>query len=175
MTEKKQVKIMKASYMLQSKIGGGMIDDKTVQTAQKRMDEEGVDFAPMAQEFLAQLAEGIEKARQGAGDQQQLVRNMTGPVMQLKANAGMFKATLISNLANIMLNFLESIDSLDNDVIEIVNAHHKTLNLIISNKMEGEVKKYGAQFEKELKEACRRYFTKRGSSKESNSGGFFSS
>jgi hypothetical protein len=173
MTEKRKTRIMKASYMLQSKVGMGPVDEDAIKRSQEVMDGNSVDFGPMATEFLNELKEAVEKAKAGEDTPENLIKGMTGPVMQLKANAGMFKATLIGNLANIMLNFLESIDALDNDVIDIVNAHHTTLNLIISSSIEGDGGAYGAQFEKELKDACKRYFAKRGSDKAGNAAGFF--
>ena len=169
---KRKARIMKASYMLQAKIGMGPVDEKAVARSQEVMDKTAVDFGPMAKQFLEELSVAVANARKGDEDPEKLIKDMTNPVMQLKANAGMFKATLIGNLANIMMNFLESVDTLDTDVIEIVNAHHKTLNLIISSKIAGDGGAYGPQFEKELKDACRRYFAKRGGNKE-NAAGFF--
>jgi len=86
---------------------------------------------------------------------------MTQPVMELKANARMFKYGLVSSLANIMLGFLESIEKLDKDAIEIVSAHQKTLHAIISREMKGDGGEYGVLLEKELRDAIRRYFSKR--------------
>jgi hypothetical protein len=81
--------------------------------------------------------------------------------MELKANATIFHYSLIGNLASIMLSFLESITKLDEDAISIVQAHHSTLQAIVQNKMKGDGGKNGKTFEKELKQVCARYYSKK--------------
>ena len=161
MTNSEEPKVIKANYMLQAKVGSGPLDEKAVERCQEVMDNNTVDFAPLAMEFLDQLANGIEQAKSGDLTKDQAVEKMTQPVMQLKANATTFKYTLIGNLANVMLSFLEAVKELDNDVIAIVTAHHKTLSAIVIKKMQGDGGEYGKQMEAELKAACKRYFTKK--------------
>ena len=76
----------------------------------------------------------------------------------------MFNYGLIGSMSNIMLNFLETIESVDKDVLEIVAANQKTLQLILSNNMKGDGGEFGKELTMELKDACRRYFAKRASS-----------
>ena len=151
-------RVIKANYMLQAKIGSGPLDAKKVEACQKVMDENTVDFAPLAKQYLDKLADAIQKARSGEIDLDQAVAEMTQPVMELKANAAIFKYNLIGNLANVMLSFLEAVKQIDKTVIEIVDAHHKTLTAIVMKKMQGDGGKYGAQLEHELRDACKRYF-----------------
>ena len=161
MTEKKQPKVIKANYALQAKVGSGPLDTQKVEACQKVMDNNDVDFAPMAMDILNKLKPAIDDAKNGADDVQQSVEKMTQPVMELKANAALFRYDLIGNLANVMLSFLEAVKTLDNTAIEIVNAHHQTLSAIVLKKMQGDGGKYGKQLEQELKDACMRYFQKK--------------
>ena len=161
MQEAKKPRVIKANHTLQAKIGTGSLDAKRVEACQKVMDNNDVDFAPMATEILERLGKAIDDARAGKTELKQAVQDMTEPVMELKANAAVFRYDLIGNLANVMLSFLESIKTLDKTVIEIVNAHHKTLTAIIMKKMQGDGGEYGKQLEKELKDACLRYFQKK--------------
>lgn len=158
MEEKKQPRVIKANYMLQAKIGSGPLDEKVVARCQQVMDENDVDFAPLAKEFLDKLKTAIEQAKTGELSLEQSVQAMTQPVMELKANAAIFKYSLIGNLANVMLSFLEAIKKMDPTVIDIVDAHHKTLTAIVNNKMKGDGGATGKKLEQELKDACKRYF-----------------
>lgn len=158
MEEKKQPRVIKANYVLQAKIGSGPLDSKTVEKCQKVIDNNDVDFAPLAIQFLDTLKKAIEEARQGNVNLEESIQTMTQPVMELKANAKIFKYDLIGNLANVMLSFLEAIKTMDKNVIEIVDAHHKTLTAIVTNKMKGNGGVNGKQLEQELKDACKRYF-----------------
>ncbi len=161
MTNKKNVKVIKADKALQTRIGTGPLDEKAVERSQKVIDDNDVDFAPLALEYLGKLEEAIAHAQSGKLDMRTAVQEMTAPVMHLKANASTFKYNLIGNLANVMLRFMESIKELDADVIAIVSAHHQTLKAIILKKMSGNGGDVGRIMEEELKGACARYFSKK--------------
>jgi len=155
------VEIIKANKILQVKAGTGPLDERVVERCQRVMDENQVDFAPMAMEYLDELDGAIAKASKAEGTREEKVAGMTAPVMQPKANAATFKDDLIGILANVMLSFLEGVKELDDDVIVIVSAHHQTLSASVSNKRMGDAGVHGQQMEKELKGACQRYFSKR--------------
>ncbi|GJL85639.1 MAG: hypothetical protein DHS20C02_14140 [Micavibrio sp.] len=161
MKEPMKPKVIKADYTLQSKIGSGPLDERIVKRCQKVMDSNDVDFSPLAQEFLDKLDSAIKEAKSGKLSTEQAVEIMTQPVMQLKANAAIFRYELIGNLANVMLSFLEAITDLDDDVLAIVDAHQKTLSAIVIKKMSGTGGAPGKQLEDELKGACKRYFSKK--------------
>jgi hypothetical protein len=160
----KDKQIMKASRLLQAKIGRGAVDEKTILKSQKIIDNNDFDFVPMGEEFLQALDKALGEAKKAESPSAaNLLEELREPVMQLKANAAMFGYPLVSVLASIMLNFLESVKTLDRDVIEIVDAHRRTLEIIIRNKMQGEGGDYGVELQKELRNACRRYFAKQAS------------
>ena len=163
-TEK--ARVIKANLTLQSKVGTGTIEEEAIKKMEKTMEEAKVDFAPMATIFLNELAVAISQARTmneaTSNSTAAVIAAMTEPVMQIKANAAMFNYELVGNLANIVLNFLENIEGIDKTVIEIVDAHQKTLSIIVKSKMMGTGGDYGLKIEAELKDACKRYFSKRG-------------
>lgn len=160
-TPDENIKVHKANKVLQAKVGTGPIDEKTVEKCEEVMENNDVEFAPLAMEYLDKLKEAIEEIKAGKMERKEAVEAMTAPVMQLKANASTFKYNLIGNLANVMLSFLEGVKELDDDVIAIVGAHHQTLSAIVVKKMKGDGGAAGAQMEDELKGACKRYFAKR--------------
>ena len=153
-----ETRVIKASYILQSKVGAGPLDQEKVRESQRVIDTNRVDFVPLGLEFLDELEAILKQAKEEHMDPTELRELMTQPIMQLKANASMFKYDLIGDLANVMLSFLESIKEVDNDAHEIVEAHHKTLRAIITKRMSGNGGVHGQAFTNELKQACRRYF-----------------
>ena len=158
MSTEQKARVIKANYILQAKVGTGPLDARKVEACQRVMDNNDVDFAPLAQTYLNQLKITIEKVKTNDIELQQAIAEMTQPVMELKANAALFKYDLIGNLASVMLSFLEAVKSIDKTVIEIVDAHHKTLTAIILKKMKGDGGVHGKQLEMELRDACKRYF-----------------
>lgn len=155
------VKVHKADATLQAKVGTGPLDEKAVERCQKVMDNNDVDFTPLGMQFLDQLEEAIKNIDISKESKADDVQAMTAPVMQLKANAATFHYALIGNLANVMLSFLESIKTLDEDAVSIVTAHHQTLKVIVMKQMKGDGGEVGQQMQDELKGACQRYFAKR--------------
>jgi hypothetical protein len=155
-----QAKIIRATKDLQLKAGSGEIEARRIKRAEEVIESNTHDFVPTAQEFLERLENGINAARKGNSAEIDLIAGMTRPVMELKANAQMFKYDLVSILANVMLGFLEHIQSLDKDAIDIVEAHHKTLSLIIHKRMKGDNGSNGALLKMELEDAVQRYFIK---------------
>lgn len=162
-SSKNKSKTYKALHELKQRIGSGPLDMQAVERAQNSMDNNKIDFSPMGLEFLSNLEKSlntIEADLDGSKTEQQMKMLIT-PVMELKANATIFHYALVGNLANIMLNFLESINQLDKDALSIVRGHHDSLKLILSSKMTGDGGKDGQIMETELKDACARYYKKK--------------
>ncbi len=157
-TLKKSVKVIKADFLLKAKIGAVRFDDHAVSQCQSILDNNEIDFTPYAKEIFNELDIAITHAKNNTNERSESKKSLIVPVMKLKANAPMFQYDLIGNLANIMLNFLENIPSLDNHAIEIVSAHRKTLSLIIDRKIKGDGGEIGDNFGTELKSACNRYY-----------------
>ena len=157
-TASTDIKIIKADYTLQSKVGSGPLDERIVERCQDVMDNNNVDFAPMAEKLLDKLKENTEKLKSGSSSLEEGTQDLRATIMELKANAGTFKYELIGNLANIMLTFLEALRVADDNAIEIVNAHEKTLRMIVVRRMKGDGGQGGLALQKELKAACKRYF-----------------
>ena len=161
MTKKKTpVRIHKASKNLQLKAGTGSFTPDKILKANRIIEENTVDFTELADDFLMKLVDGIRKAKAGAGSQEEQLGNLIKPVMALKAHGKMFKYELVSSLADIVLGFLEHVKELDADVIDIVEAHHKTLSIIIKKGVTGNGGGSGPLLVAELKDACQRYYSK---------------
>ncbi len=146
--------------ILRQKIGRGGIEPLRIERADSFIDENPTDFGPYAFEFMARLDEIVKKAKSGKIKDKQAIDMLTQPIMELKANGGMFKYMLVTHIADIVLNFLENIDKLDDDVFEIIAAHQNALTVIVTNKLRGGGGKEGKALSDELDNACKRYYKK---------------
>jgi hypothetical protein len=160
---KEKTHIYKANTDLKQKVGSGTISPELIEKAQKGIEDNDVDFSPLGLQFLNELDEALIDVQKNlhADKFESQKQDLTQPVMELKANAAMFHFNLVGNLASIMLNFLETIDSLDTDALSIVRAHHDTLRGIISNNMRGDGGDKGKICIQELEGACARYYKKK--------------
>jgi len=147
---------------LKQKVGNGGISDEIIAKAQKLLEENTQDFEPLANMYLTALMNGIEMAKgfSAADDIEQIIANMLYPSMQLKANGGMFRYSLISKIADKLIQFLEVIDEPDIEAVEIVLAFHTTITAIIQAKITDDGGKNGDELMSALTSACMRYFEK---------------
>lgn len=160
-SQDKDVNIIKASRMLQAKVGSGDIDKERISKSQSVIESNKVDFAPLARQFLEELNAALLAVPESPSDIKAAIQPVIESVMQIKGNAAMFNYTLVGSLAGIVLNFLENLNTWDKDSYTIVEAHMKTLQVIINNGMKGDGGEYGTQLVTELRDACQRYFNKK--------------
>lgn len=156
-----KTKIIKANYRLQQKVGSGPLDPRAVLKSQQAIDNNTVDFAPIGLAILTKMQQAAELGKNPAVSAKDVKTAITAPVMELKAHAALFHYSLIGNLANVMLNFLEAIQEIDNDVLDIIRAHHDTLHMIIVREIRGGGGDSGRALIAELQQACDRYYHKK--------------
>lgn len=156
-TGKPTVKYHNPPNFLKVKVGEGGIDPYILQTAEDFINSNQVDFNPYAEKILARLAGAIETAKGRERTERDVIDTITAPIMELKANGAMFRYFLVSEIADVMLNFLENIAELNDDSFEIIGVHQKTLEVILKNRLQGDGGKEGQALAQELYDACNRY------------------
>lgn len=167
-----KVRFIKPPNTLKQKVGSGGIDEKLLDQAQEVIKTTSFDFTPTAEKFLKEAEKQTKQAQKHAKEAkakganfEKLREKMIAPMMQLKANGGMFRYQLVSDVADLAMQFLEAIDELNDDGFKVLIAHMNTINVIVSNRLEGDGGKQGYALVKELHQACKRYFSKHKKSK----------
>ena len=84
--------------------------------------------------------------------------NLMYPVMQLKAQGGLFHYPLISEISHIIIDFLENIPGLDEIVMDITEAYRKSINAIVSAQLKDQNTAHGKSLHIELDKVCNRYY-----------------
>ena len=149
---------------LKAKIGSGGIDENVLVKAQELLESNTVDFKPIALMLVDVLHETISDAKAGTVTGEKAIEAMLFPAMHLKAQGGMFHYPLISEIANILVNFLETVIFVDKDVLDIVVAHKMSMNAVIGSQIKGDGGKVGRELRDALLDACSRYYKTRKSS-----------
>ena len=153
-------RFIKPPNVLKRKAGTGGFDDKLVARSQEFIETIKVDFIPYAEQYLKEFSDNINEAENNGFTE---TRNKTiHPIMQMKANGGMFQYQLVSEVADTALQFLEAIinDEINDETFEVLRAHENTLKVIILNRLKGNGGTEGLKLVQELDRACKRYFTK---------------
>ncbi|MCB9991834.1 MAG: hypothetical protein H6867_10805 [Rhodospirillales bacterium] len=157
---KRKAEYIKPPNTLKAKVGSGGLSEQILQKAQALLENNSVDFQPLAEMYLSSLMRGIEIATDPntESDTESLISGMLYPSMQLKANGGMFHYPLVTNIADRLVQFLEVIEEPDIDAVEIVLAFHTTIRAVIIGKITGTGGRHGDELMGALNEACTRYF-----------------
>lgn len=155
-------KIIKASLELQKKVGQGTVDAHKIQIAQKIMNENKVEFGPLAKPHLDELHTLITSISRSRGDQSDhdVLQALMVPTMNIKANAATFNYPLVSNLTGVVLTFLEDVKRCDKKVLQIVDLLHKTILLVLARKMTGDGGVQGEALQRAFQDLCIK-FTKK--------------
>lgn len=156
--EEKVLERIKASYELLSKAGGGEpVDQSIIDRCQKIIDENKINFVPLAQKYIDKIDEEIDIVKSLDQIPLRHLKSISAPVMQIKANARIFKYDRLGDLAAVMLNFLENLKEIDDDVIKIIEAHDRSLRILVEKEISGDGGNIGKNFQKELEDVCNRY------------------
>lgn len=144
--------------VLRQKIGHGGIDALRMERAERFIETNDFDFLPYAREYLSQLERRISQSLKTPTPECRDL--LSRPTMELKAGGGMFGYRLMSEIAGVLLDFLESVETLDKDALDIVSIHHKTMTVIATSNLKGPGGKEGRALAEELYAACKRYYRK---------------
>lgn len=160
---KRNVEFIVPPNTLKQKVGSGGLSDEILEKAQKLLENNTVDFQPLAEMYLGSLMKGIEaaQARTASQDNEFLITSMLYPAMQLKANGGMFKYPLVTTMSDKLIQFLEVLDTPDEEAVELVIAFHTTIRAVVLGKIVGDGGAHGRELVKALDDACTRYFEKK--------------
>ena len=161
--QRRRAEFIKPPNTIKTKVGSGGLSEDILDKAQTLLENNTVDFQPLAELYLGALMTGIEQAKNASirDDAEHIISAMLYPAMQLKANGGMFHYALVTRIADKLIQYLEVIESPDSEAVEIVQAFHTTMRAVVLGKIAGDGGKHGAELLGALTEACMRYFQRK--------------
>lgn len=161
LTPKRNAEFFNPPNHLKMKVGNGGLSEDILNKAQALLESNTIDFRPLGEMYLDSIMRGVERCRLNAPDDKDgALASVLFPTMQLKANGGMFHYPLVTRVADKLIQFLEVIDEVDKDALEIVLAFHTTIRAILLGQVRGDGGQRGEELMKALVDACYRYFEK---------------
>lgn len=160
---RRRAEFIKPPNLVKAKVGSGGLGEDILAKAQNLLENNTLDFEPLAEMYLASLSLAIEKAKSVIGfdgDHEVAIVGMLYPTMQLKANGGMFHYPLVTDLSDKQVQFLEVIEKIDVDVMDLASAFITTIRAVLASKILDQRNPKGRELVIALDDACRRYFTK---------------
>ncbi len=148
--------------VIKAKVGYGGLSDQILERAQKLLEEHTEDFAPLAKIYLDKMMDGITTARSSGEDSvnEEKISLILFPCVQLKANGAMFHYALVTRLADRFVQFMEVVECLDSETLDIAEAFHSTIKIVVASQIKGDGGQQGEELVEELNSACMRYFEK---------------
>lgn len=163
----REASFIKPPNIIKTKIGSGGLSEELLDKAEELLQEHAKDFKPLAEIYLDRMKTGIntsikniEEKKLASINDEKIIEQILFPCVQLKANGGMFQFQLVTRIADRFVQFMEVVDRLDLETLEIANAFHATIKIVVNSDIKGDGGKQGEALVNELNNACMRYFNK---------------
>ncbi len=158
----KKAKFITPPNALKKKAGSGGLPESILKNAQNVMNHFENDFRPEARKLLKTFTLALMESELALRTQTTTANrdSLIFPIMQLKANGGMFKFNLLSDVADICLQFMENLEHYNRDALDVIRIHEHTIEVIISRNLRGNGGDEGYSLVQELHKACLRYLKK---------------
>lgn len=135
----KSVKFVTPPNMLRTKVGSGGLSEQILRQAEKLLENNSIEFEPIAKMYLEDLYKAIDRAyRSTSLDYEETLQEISYPLVQLRANGKMFRYNLLTKMAEKALHFLKYIKEFDDKSLEIIQAFHTSMNVVVSGKIKGD-------------------------------------
>ncbi len=154
-------KLVKPENTLKKKVGNGGFNEKDLIKAQEGIEKNDIDFRPMAKDLIAELDVVVAQIKDGSMPVPEQLGNIMYPMMQLKSQGTLFRYPLVTKISHTMLDFLESIDEPNKDVMVITDAYKNSVNAMLALQIKDPAHKAGNQLIEELQKAFARYTSTR--------------
>jgi hypothetical protein len=148
-------KLIITKNRLKEKVGTGGFKAEALAKAQKSLDENTIDFIPIAQPYIAEIRRVVAEYK--ANPDPSAFRQLMDPLMQLRAQGSFFKYPSISKLTDVVVDFLDSVEGVDPIIIQIVTAYEMSARAVLAAKLMSETHPSCAALIRELGAACERY------------------
>lgn len=158
--QKKKSNLIEVPNVLKDKAGeGGEMPIMAIKEAQMFITSNDIDFKPMASRHLKEIDADF-KSFQETEDKKgkdEYLKKIIENIMQIKAHGGMFHYQIMSDIANVVLHFLEGITEYHAELYQIIEAHNNSIRIVIKRNIKGDGGMQGQAIIEELQKVTKRY------------------
>lgn len=157
--EIKRPHIMPASRLLQAIVGTGRFKKENIQKAQDVIDKVhgSLDISEFTKQHMTEMSQVLKDIQAGKEDKE-IISKATHSLVDFKSNAGMFDDGKYINLSILLFQWMESIQTIDQDSTDIIEWYFVIMHKIMIDKAipDDQVD----LITNEMAEACKRYYGK---------------
>ncbi len=148
-------KLIMPKNTLKNKVGNGGFKQEDLAKAQKAIDENDVDFRPIADKYLSLIHQAI--TAYSTDKSIDLYSTLLDQLMQLRAQGALFGYSSISAVSDTVVDLLDTIKKVDGTIIEIVVAYEKATRALLLKGIRKSEDVVCKAFVAELGNVCRKY------------------
>lgn len=149
-------RIVQPKNKLKQKVGGGGIRKENVERAQKAIEDNVVDFSPIADKYLNGIREAIENKPDDVYDR------VLDSLTQLRAQGAFFQYPSITAVTDIVVDMLDTLNKVDTTILQIIDSYEQATRVIIKMNIKFVEDQTCQMLVAELSSVCNRYKTKIG-------------
>lgn len=149
-------KIVKPRNTLKEKVGDGGFSKESLERAQTAIDENDVDFVPIAKKYLALIDKAVKEYKEDQNSRK-LYKELLDQLTQLRAQGSMFNYPSITIITDTVVDLLESLNKVDDTIVEIVKAYEKSAMALLLSKVKSANDPICKALLKELRIVCKKY------------------
>ena len=150
------VKIVRPPNKLKSKVGFGGFDQNAIVKAQQVIEENDIDFAPIAKRIIDKLRRTVEEAK-AESSKDRIYHAVQDYLMQLRAQGAMFGYPSITAITDILVDFLDTFKEIDHTILEIISAYERAAEVLISSGIDTATDPLCKAVSVELMTVCQKY------------------
>ena len=146
--------------------GGGPLTSQMLKKAEDVVQQHAQKYIERAQAQGDGLVEIVREAQTETDDKPRVLERIFLQSHDIRGLGSTFGYTLVTNIAASLCNFVESIDDIDNSVVDVLNAHVDALRGMIGNDVKGD----GGPIGKEILDGLQQVVAKHGPKAAENGG-----
>ena len=148
------------SQRLKRLVGHGGINRMNVQRAQHYMDSCNTQCSSTIEKLLIVVTTASQQIAKQDLYSSPAANKILFPISQIHTYGAMFNNRGIAEISLFLLRFLERNDSIDRDVLLIIQSYHKIASTFLNEEILGNDSRKGKILFNELQNACKRYIIK---------------
>jgi len=148
--------------LIKEKVGSGGINPTLIQRAEDYLQSNKADFAPIADMYFTLLDDNMQRMIKEDMWGEESFEALLFPLVQLKSHGSMFQYPLVTEISGMLINFLEVIQTLDKNALDVILAHKMTLKAVLASRIKDHESAQGRALVDALQDACMRYFQTHG-------------